>query len=207
MLRRPPRSLLTALAAALVVAAAGCDTGDGKTMRPPTSDQRANMPTTTTTAPAGAPVAGDVEGGVGTSAPVTVPATVAPAAFVLSVPWTNGGVIDARFTCDGADLSPPLTWTAPPAGTVELALLDQRRAARGAVLDQRLRERPPRVGVDLGEHRARQEPFGGGGQGHRRHSEVSTDEGRPGRPARGLLLNDTTGELCRLLRPGRRFRS
>ncbi len=123
MLRPPPRSLLTALVATLVVAGAGCDTGDGKTMRPPTSDQRANVPTTTTTVPGSVPVAGDVDGGVGTFAPVTLPASVAAAPFVLSLPWANGGVIDARFTCDGADLSPLLTWTAPPAGTVELALL------------------------------------------------------------------------------------
>ena len=31
--------------------------------------------------------------------------------------------IDARFTCDGDDVSPPLSWTGAPAGTVELALL------------------------------------------------------------------------------------
>lgn len=114
--------MLAVLAAALVTAAAGCDTGDGKTMRPPTSEQRANVPTTTTTAPS-VPVAGDVDGGAGTFAPATIPASVAAAPFMVSVPWANGGIIDARFTCDGADLSPLMTWTAPPAGTVELALL------------------------------------------------------------------------------------
>jgi hypothetical protein len=31
--------------------------------------------------------------------------------------------VPVRHTCDGDDLSPPLAWTDPPAGTVSLALL------------------------------------------------------------------------------------
>ena len=31
--------------------------------------------------------------------------------------------IPARYTCDGADVSPPLTWTGVPAGTRSLALI------------------------------------------------------------------------------------
>ena len=45
------------------------------------------------------------------------------AGFTLTAPWADGGAIDARFTCDGEDVSPPLCWTAPPAGTVEMALV------------------------------------------------------------------------------------
>ncbi len=35
----------------------------------------------------------------------------------------EGQTIPRRYTCDGEDLSPPLTWTAPPEGTVTYALL------------------------------------------------------------------------------------
>jgi Raf kinase inhibitor-like YbhB/YbcL family protein len=35
----------------------------------------------------------------------------------------SGGAIPKRFTCDGAGISPPLRWTAPPRGTRSLALL------------------------------------------------------------------------------------
>ena len=34
----------------------------------------------------------------------------------------NGGTIPARYTCTGANVSPPLRWTAPPAGTRALRL-------------------------------------------------------------------------------------
>src|SRR4051812_43169867 len=34
-----------------------------------------------------------------------------------------GDPIPAQYTADGQDLSPPLEWSAPPGGTVELALI------------------------------------------------------------------------------------
>jgi Raf kinase inhibitor-like YbhB/YbcL family protein len=127
MPRRSPRSLAALGAVVLVTALVACDTGDGKTMRPPTSAQRAAMPTTTTTSSTVPGLPADLGGS--TPAPsvlpgATVAATTAPAGpFTLGLPWADGGAIDARFTCDGDDRSPLLTWTAPPSGTVELALL------------------------------------------------------------------------------------
>ena len=34
----------------------------------------------------------------------------------------NGGAIPARYTCDGKGISPPLRWSAPPAGTKSFRL-------------------------------------------------------------------------------------
>ena len=69
----PVVPLLTAVAAsALVTIAAACDTGDGKTMRPPTSEQRAAQPTTTTstsTIPGVPGVPTGVDGGAAGSSP------------------------------------------------------------------------------------------------------------------------------------------
>jgi Raf kinase inhibitor-like YbhB/YbcL family protein len=46
------------------------------------------------------------------------------AAFELSSPaFPHGGQIPRRHTCEGEDLSPALTWTGPPQGTVSLALI------------------------------------------------------------------------------------
>ena len=55
---------------------------------------------------------------------LTDPSTtsIAPA-FALQLPWAPGDPIDVRFTCHGEDRSPLLVWSAPPAGTVEMALL------------------------------------------------------------------------------------
>jgi Raf kinase inhibitor-like YbhB/YbcL family protein len=50
-------------------------------------------------------------------------ATLVAAAFALTSPaFSNGALIPKRFTCDGAGVSPPLRWTAPPAATRSFAL-------------------------------------------------------------------------------------
>jgi Raf kinase inhibitor-like YbhB/YbcL family protein len=42
---------------------------------------------------------------------------------ISSSAFSNGGTIPKKFTCDGPDVSPPLTWTEPAAETKSLALL------------------------------------------------------------------------------------
>jgi Raf kinase inhibitor-like YbhB/YbcL family protein len=49
---------------------------------------------------------------------------VAVVEFLLtSSAFTEGGAIPRRYTCDGQDRSPPLSWTAPPTGSRSLALI------------------------------------------------------------------------------------
>lgn len=46
--------------------------------------------------------------------------------------FEDGGIIPARYTADGEDVSPPLAWGAVPAGTRSLALIcDDPDAPRG----------------------------------------------------------------------------
>ena len=42
---------------------------------------------------------------------------------IRSTAFPAGGTIPKRHTCDGPDVSPPLSWTEPPAGTKSLALI------------------------------------------------------------------------------------
>ena len=42
---------------------------------------------------------------------------------ISSTSFANGGEIPKRFTCDGADVSPELSWTQPPAGAQTFALI------------------------------------------------------------------------------------
>lgn len=42
---------------------------------------------------------------------------------ISSPSFSNGGDIAKKFTCDGEDVSPQLTWSAPPSGTKAFALL------------------------------------------------------------------------------------
>ena len=101
--------------------AAACDTGDGKTLRPPTDAERVALPTTTTSTT----VAGTgLDGGAAASFPAVPDSSgIASAPFTVILPWAEGAAIDPKYTCDGADVSPLISWTTPPAGTVEMALL------------------------------------------------------------------------------------
>jgi Raf kinase inhibitor-like YbhB/YbcL family protein len=42
---------------------------------------------------------------------------------ISSPSFSNGGAIAKKFTCDGPDVSPELSWSDPPAGTKSFALL------------------------------------------------------------------------------------
>ena len=106
------------------LALAGCDTGDGKTLREPTGTlPPPTVPAATTESP---------RDGVGTLASLALqdpvlgdqPILAAPVAgnFRLIAPWLDGGSIDPRHTCDGEGVAPALSWADAPAGTVELAV-------------------------------------------------------------------------------------
>ena len=48
----------------------------------------------------------------------------APMAFEMtSSAFPSGQAIPAQYTCDGEDISPPLSWNAPPSGTKTFALI------------------------------------------------------------------------------------
>ncbi|MBI5048287.1 MAG: YbhB/YbcL family Raf kinase inhibitor-like protein [Deltaproteobacteria bacterium] len=42
---------------------------------------------------------------------------------IKSTVFEDSGLIPRKHTCDGADISPPLTWTKPPAGTKSIVLI------------------------------------------------------------------------------------
>jgi len=47
-----------------------------------------------------------------------------PMSLTLTSPaFAEGGEIPARYTCEGDDISPPLAWSEPPAGTRSLVLI------------------------------------------------------------------------------------
>jgi Raf kinase inhibitor-like YbhB/YbcL family protein len=84
----------------------------------------------TSTTSSGAAISSDVP--VASEAPAVPSATrsaaasevtsMRPAAFtLLSTAFADGGAIPIRFSCDGEDASPDLTWSGAPDGTVALA--------------------------------------------------------------------------------------
>ena len=54
---------------------------------------------------------------------IPVPGATTMAFAISSSSFPNDGEIPKKFTCDGADVSPELSWTRPPAETQSLALI------------------------------------------------------------------------------------
>lgn len=90
---------------------AGCDIDDGRTLDPPTAPPPiVTAPTTTV----------PVDGAIGATA---VPGdAVAQTAMQLYAPWPDGVEMPDRHTCAGESISPAMSWTNVPVGTLELVL-------------------------------------------------------------------------------------
>jgi len=110
----------------LGVIASGCDTGDGKQLKP--YDPADYPPPVVETT-----IAEDLGSGLVVDPTVGPELQVPVEPFSLAAPWPDGGDIDPRHTCDGLDVSPALSWGAVPEGTVEIAisLVDDSSVSNG----------------------------------------------------------------------------
>jgi Raf kinase inhibitor-like YbhB/YbcL family protein len=88
----------------------------------------------------------------------------APKTFRLETSsFLPGGDIPQKFTCQGADVSPALTWTEPPAGTKSFALIaDDPDAPSGTFVHWVVYNLPPST-RRLPEAVAENAPLSGGG--------------------------------------------
>jgi Raf kinase inhibitor-like YbhB/YbcL family protein len=120
--RRRSRPFAVVLAAVAALFIAACDTGDGKQLRPfdpdstTTSTQVATIDTGTLPS---VPIESTPDNPLGVAGTGAEPEA---AGFRLFSPWAEGAPIDARHTCDGDDISPAVSWSAPPAGAIEMAV-------------------------------------------------------------------------------------
>ena len=63
---------------------------------------------------------------------------------ITSSAFEDGGLIPTKYTCDGADISPPLQWDAVPEGTLSIALIcDDPDAPMGTFVHWVLFNLPP----------------------------------------------------------------
>jgi Raf kinase inhibitor-like YbhB/YbcL family protein len=118
--RRTATISIAAIGAFLLAA---CDTGDGKQLTPyDPADYPAPVVETSVVDPSAASNSdfdADLDTGI--------------ESFSLAAPWLEGGDIDPRYTCDGENIAPALSWGAVPAGTVEIAiaLVDESEISEG----------------------------------------------------------------------------
>jgi Raf kinase inhibitor-like YbhB/YbcL family protein len=63
---------------------------------------------------------------------------------IESVAFTNNSTIPSQYTCDGSNISPPLSWDEPPVGTKSLVLIcDDPDAPGGTFVHWVLYDLPP----------------------------------------------------------------
>ncbi|HXX60773.1 MAG TPA: YbhB/YbcL family Raf kinase inhibitor-like protein [Candidatus Sulfotelmatobacter sp.] len=122
---RPLRLLIGAL---LLASCGGAPTTSAPVTSPATAATTA--PAVATRTVSGSPSA-SVSAGV-TPGPTATPSTAPPLALT-SPAFGDGGAIPARYTCSGADISPPLAWSHAPAGTTAFALVVVDTNASGFV--------------------------------------------------------------------------
>lgn len=80
-----------------------------------------------------------------------------------STAFTVNGMIPSQYTCDGQDISPPLSWDAPPTGTQSLALIVDDPDAPGQIfVHWVLYDLPPELD-QLPQSAAAQDTLPGGG--------------------------------------------
>jgi len=92
-----------------------------------------------------------------------VPEKTAGAVLELrSSAFADGEAIPSAYTCEGADQSPPLEWSAPPEGTRSLVLvMDDPDAPKGTWVHWVLYAIPPAT-TSLGENLPKEETVSGG---------------------------------------------
>lgn len=89
-------------------AVSACSTDDGRDMSPPRDDQQESVaPATTVNDPASFDSLPDPSEG----------------AFSINGPWGTDEPIDERYTCDGRNISPPLSWAGTPSEAVAFAIV------------------------------------------------------------------------------------
>jgi Raf kinase inhibitor-like YbhB/YbcL family protein len=98
---------------------------DGRTLRPPNGNQNASISTLAeSTTTDGFSDGGTLDSSLtDDTSDFTLDGTL-PASdeFVLTAPWNDGGAIPGKYTCDGTNVSPAVTWTAAPDGTAAIAV-------------------------------------------------------------------------------------
>ncbi|MBI4884688.1 MAG: YbhB/YbcL family Raf kinase inhibitor-like protein [Actinobacteria bacterium] len=125
------RRLLILTSALIVLIAVSSCRDDGRTLRdPPPGFQGVSISTTTTIEPGLDP--GDDDSGFDTfdttdtfdtgEAVTTLSIPSLDDTAAVTAPWLDGGAIDPRFSCEGLNISPALSWPAAPLGTAEVAI-------------------------------------------------------------------------------------
>lgn len=104
----------------MLIGASSCN-DDGRTLREPADGFEGVSISTTSTADPLDDSGFDTFPPDETLPPDETYPPVEPTDFVTA-PWADGAAIDERFSCEGLNVAPALSWTAAPLGTAEIAI-------------------------------------------------------------------------------------
>ncbi len=121
------------IAAVALLSLAACDAGDGTTLKSPSTPTTLAPIDTTPLASVALATAETFAPELPAPAPADASAALPSGEFQLFAPWTQGGPIDARYSCDGSNISPSFSWADVPEGTSELAVafVDESNLSNG----------------------------------------------------------------------------
>lgn len=122
MLARMRRLIVTTSSIVVATLAVAACSDDGRELREPRPDQSSSISTTiadpvtpdTVISDAGQPTSTFLPGDGGNNIPI--------GGRTVTAPWKPGATIDERYTCDGINVAPALTWDEAPPGTVAIAI-------------------------------------------------------------------------------------
>lgn len=113
-------ALLTSTCLLLALATSCRD--DGRYLRPPTTDQDSSISVVVATDSTLVFDDPDITDALPTDSGATDTLPTSVTEYVAVAPWRDGAAIDERYTCDGLNIAPALSWSAAPVGTVEIAI-------------------------------------------------------------------------------------
>ncbi|HEY7960607.1 MAG TPA: YbhB/YbcL family Raf kinase inhibitor-like protein [Solirubrobacteraceae bacterium] len=138
--RLAPATTLSALALAALLAGCGGSSGGSGSTAASVSSTAAQTSTSASTSASGSSTSGSTTSTSTTSAQSTASTAAKTKPVLVSLALTSpafprGGKLPSRYTCDGANESPPLQWRQTPAGTVQqfLFALDLAGGQNGAI--------------------------------------------------------------------------
>jgi Raf kinase inhibitor-like YbhB/YbcL family protein len=129
--RRLPTLILAIVANGWLAA---CST-TGPSAPPPSASRPLDAGSSASPASPGGSPSPTVSAGVASPAPTPSPPSAAPSPVLrlTSGAFADGAAIPRRYTCDGADVSPPLAWTGVPSAATAIVLLVDDPDASGFI--------------------------------------------------------------------------
>lgn len=119
------KRLITTLGLILLLVLVGCTGAPATPTTPPPSASPTTPAPATSPPPATTPAPTPTPSPTPSPSPTPTPSPALATLALTSAAFKDGDTIPVKYTCQGDNVSPPLSWNAPPQGTQSLALITE----------------------------------------------------------------------------------